>query len=425
MSKTLLVRGARQLLTLRGSDGPRRGADLLNLGLIQDGAVLISDGIIQEVGPSRRVENLAASRAAEVINANGRVVLPGFVDSHTHLVGGPPRLIDYEMWLAGATEQEVIEAGGGYPALFRAVREMSSRMLEAHARRVLRHCVRQGTTTIETKSGYGIKEAGEMKILRIHRSLCRGPATVVSTFMGARALPDEYEGRPDDYTEWLCSYLLPAIRRRKLAEFVDFVCDGSIFGCANVRRFFETAKQLGFGLKMHAGSCWNSSAVGLAVELGASSIYHADSLNGRDAALLSRSDTVAALLPGSAFYLGNERYVYARALIDRGVAVALATDYNPETCPSHNMQMMIALACRKMNMTPAEAISASTINGAYAVGRAHRTGSIETGKDADLVILSVPDYREIPYHFGVNLVETTIRKGRMIYRARDVPWPLD
>ena len=425
MGKALLVRGARQLLTLRGPSGPRRGADLVSLGLIQDGAVLIADGIIREVGPSRRVENLAAARTAEEINAHGRVVLPGFVDSHTHLVSGPPRLLDYEMWMAGATEQEIVAAGGGYPALFRAIRDMSSRTLEAHARRILRDCVRQGTTTIEAKSGYGIREAGEMKTLRVHAALCTGPATVVSTFLGARFLPDEYAGQPDDYVDWLCAEMLPRVRRRKLAEFAGFVFEEDIFGAANARRFLETAKQLGFGLKVHAGRCRDNSGAGIAVELGAAGIDLMGGCNDRDAARLARSNTVATLLPGSDFYLGSESYPCARALIDRGVAVALATGYNPETSPSYSMQMMIALACRMMSMTPAEAVSASTINGAHALRRAHRAGSIETGKDADLIMLSVPDYREIPYHFGVNLVEMTIRKGRVIYRAPDVLWPLD
>jgi imidazolonepropionase len=278
---------------------------------------------------------------------------------------------------------------------------------------------------MDMRSGYGINEAGEMKTLRVHLALCKGPLTVVSTFMGACSVPEEYLGRPDDYIEWLCSYMLPRVRRRKLAEFVGFVCDDDIFGLENTRRILESAKQLGFSLKVQAGHWRNGGAVSMAVEMEAASVDDIVRADEVETSLLAQSNTIAILLPGSAFYLATERYACARAMIDRGVAVALATDYNPVTSPSWNMQMMIALACRKMNMTPAEAISACTINGAHALRRAHRVGSIEAGKDADLIMLSVPDYREIPYHFGVNLVEMTIRKGRVIYRAPDVRWPLE
>ena len=422
MRKPVLVRGARQLLTLRGPSGPRRGGDLLNLGVIQDGAVLIVDGLIHQVGSSRRIENLEAARGAEEINASGRVVLPGFVDSHTHLVGGPARLLDYEMSLAGASHAQINQAGGGFPAIYRSLQEIPSRTLEAHARRVLRDCIRQGTTTIEAKSGYGVNETGELKTLRVHAALRNAPVALVSTFMAAHFIPPGFDRTPGEYIDWLCSSMLPLIRRRRLAEFAEICCEEGVFSIDQARKYLEAAKRLGFGLKMHAGQYKNIGGVRLAVELGTTSVGHVIFVDQYDVDLLAQSNTIATLLPGSVFHLGSPAYSPARTLIDRGAAVALATNYNPATSPSHNMQMMLSQACREMAMTPAEAISAATINGAHSLRLANRAGSIEVGKDADLVMLSVPDYREIPYHFGVNLVEMTMTKGRVIHTAPDIQW---
>jgi imidazolonepropionase len=421
MRKPILIRGARQLLTLKGPSVPRRGVELSDLGIIQDGAVLIADGEIKNVGPARQIENLAAARGAEEIDANGRVVLPGFIDSHTHLISGPPRLLDFEMGLAGKTEHEIAEAGGGFPAAFKALQDIPRRTLAAQALDILKYCVRQGTTTIETKSGWGVTEAGELKILRAHASIRAAPVSVVSTFVAARFLPPECGMGQAEYIEWACSHMLPLVARRKLAEFADF-SEESEFSLDQARHFLETAKRLGFGLKIQAAQRRNPGAIRLAAELGAASVDHAVQVDEEDAALLARSSVVATLLPGPALYVDTQRYAPARMLIDRGVAVALATNYNPQTCPSHNMQMMMFLACRKMRMTPAEAVSAATINAAHALGRANAIGSIEAGKRADLVMLSVPDYREIPYHFGVNLVEMTMKDGRVIFRAPEMRW---
>jgi imidazolonepropionase len=417
------VRGARQLLTLRGPPGPRRGAELKNLGIIQDGAILIVDGIIREVGSARRVENLAGARAAEEINAAGCVVLPGFVDSHTHLVGGPARLLDYEMHLAGATQQEIDKAGGGFPAIFKSMQEVSIHTLEAQGRRGAEDCFRQGTTTIEAKSGYGINETGEIKILRAQSKLNGRLGNVTSTFMASSYMLGQYENQPGEYVDWLCDYMLPLVWKRKLATFADISCGEDAFTVLEARRYLLAARQIGFGLKLHAGQHANIGGMRLAVELGTVSVDHAIYLDADDAALLAHSSVIATLLPGPAFHSGTSSYAPARMLIDAGVAVALATDYNPQTSPSHSMQAILSLACRQMRMTPAEAISAATINGAHALSISARVGSIELGKDADLVIVNVPDYRELPYHFGGNLVETTMQKGRVIYRASGVEWP--
>lgn len=415
------MRGARQLLTLRGPNGPHRGVDLRNLGIIHDGAILIVDGLIREVGPTRRLENLSESRQADEIDANGSVVVPGFVDSHIHLIGGPARLFDYEMGLAGATQAEIATAGGGFDAIYKLMQDVSGHTLEAQAIRVLEESIRQGTTTLEAKSGYGVTDTGELKILRAHASLNERFGNIVSTFMTAREIPRDHGKLPSEYVNWLRSKLLPVVQKRKLAKFVDISCEG-MFSLQEASQLLLAARNLGFGLKMHAGEYSNIGAVKLAVELWAVSVAHLVHVDQADIQALAGSPTMATLLPGSVFYQGGQRYAPARTLIDQGVAVAIATNYNPETCPSHNMQMIISLACSKMNMTPAEAISAATINGAHALGMGQQIGSIEVGKQADLVILDVSDYREIPYHFGVNLVRTTIKKGRPIYNASQVQW---
>jgi imidazolonepropionase len=391
MSKVTLVRGARQLLTLHGPSGPRRGADLRNLGLIQDGAVLIVDGVIREVGSSRRVENLALARQADEIDATRRVVMPGFVDSHMHIVGEP----------------------GG----------VSPRALEKQTLRTVEEAVRHGTTTLESKSGFGLSEAGEIKILRVHQVLQKRPVSLVSTFLSTPSATEYQEG-PDEYLDWVRSHMLPLVKRRKLAEFADIRCEEGAFKQDHARRYLIAARDLGFGLKMHTGQRSNAGVIRLAAEMGAESVDHAVDASQEDAMLLAQSNTIATLLPGENFYLGAEPYAPARMLINSGVAVALATNYNSETSPSQNMQMMLTLACRRMNMTPAEAVTAATLNAAHALRRASSIGSIETGKSADLIILGVPDYREIPYHFGINLVDLVMKNGSVLVERAEVKWPV-
>lgn len=407
-----MIRGARQLLTLRGPDGPRRGIDLRNLGIIQDGAVLIADGLIREVGPSRRLENLALARGAEEIDASGRVVMPGFVDSHAHLAGGPARVSDYQMRMGGATEEQIAHSGGGALAAARAIQELSPRTLEMMALRALEEAVRHGTTAIEAKSGLGLTEAGEVKILRVYAGLRELPLTVAPTFLSTR-VPPEFGER-----------LLPMLRRRKLAEFAETRCEEGAFTPAQAGRYLSLARDLGLGLKVSAQQRLHPEAIAMALEMGAISVSGLVDASERDAMLLGRSQTIATLLPGAAFHLGTERFAPARRLIDNGAAVALASGYHPYDCPSQNMQMTIALACRSLQMTAAEAIAASTINAAHAVRRAASIGSIESGKSADLLILSVPDYRELPYHFGVNLVDLVTSRGTVLVERSGVKWPI-
>jgi imidazolonepropionase len=421
MRNVTLVRGARQLLTLRGPSGPRRGSDLRNLGLIQDGALLIVDGLVREVGPSRRIENLALAREAREIDASGCVVMPGFVDSHTHLVAGQARMSDYEMRLAGASHEAIAQAGGGPAALAKSIQELSLRSLETLAIRALDDAVRHGTTALEAKSGFGLTEAGELKILRVHAALEKQPADIVSTFLCTRVTPG-YENRTDDYLEWICRHALPLVKRRKLAEFADIRCEEDAFTLAQACKYLNAARALGFAVKLHGGPRAHLGMIRLAVESGATSVDHVLDASEEDVSLLAGSHCIATLLPGAGYYLGSERRPPARRLIDQGAAVALASNYNPETSPSQNMQMIIALACQTLNMTPAEAITAASINAAHALGRASSIGSLEAGKSADLLILSVPDYRELPYHFGVNLVERVMKSGRVLVERSEVRW---
>jgi imidazolonepropionase len=411
--RPILVRNARQLLTLQGPPGPRRGADLSNLGLMVNGAVLIVNGVIREVGLTSRLESLTAARGALKIDATGCVVLPGFVDSHTHLVGPPTRFFHSTDGPSSFVYDRLIRGD------VNLVGDLSGRTLVSRATRALKECIRNGTTTVEAKSGHGCDESGELRILKAHTELQSLPLTVVSTFMGARFLPASQHARRERYLNWLCDDMLPLVARRQLAEFVDIECEENVFSVIEARRVLSAARQLGFALKMHAGQFGNIGAIQLGLELGVASLDHLVYLDDSDMDMLATSSTIATLLPGGSFYVGSERYAPARALIDRGAAVALATNYNVDTSPSQSMQMTISLACSRMQMTAAEAISAATINGAWALRRADQIGSLEIGKHADLLVLSVPDYREIPQRFGVNLVTRTIKKGRVLYRAPD------
>jgi imidazolonepropionase len=398
MPKAILIRGARQLLTLRGSPGPRRGTDLKNLAIIPDGAVLIVDGRIHDVGPSRRLENLAVARQAALIDASGRVVMPGFVDSHTHIASGPARTRD-----SSAT-----------PGLARAIHQLSPRTLQAQGLHVAEEALRHGSTMLESRSGFGVSEANEVKILRVHAALQKRSVPLISTFSA---------DAPQDL-EWLCSHLLPLIHRRKLAQFASIhCCDETGFTVDQARRYLLAARQLKFGLQISTDAGSPTQPIALAVELGIASISHLLNATSADALRLAQSPTIATLLPGPVFHLGTSDYPPARMLIDAGVAVALGSRYHPETSPSESMQMMIALACGPMRMTPAEAVAAATINAAHALRMGSSIGSLESRKCADLLILDVPDYREIPYHFGMNLVHTVIKDGNVLVERSEVKWP--
>jgi imidazolonepropionase len=401
---------------MRGSAEPRRGSALEDVGLIADGAVLIRDGVIEQVGPTRRVENLARAHVAREIDATGRVVMPGFVDSHTHLVFGCPWLRDYESRIASGRERgtESLQAS------VQAVHSVSTARLEFRARAWVGRMIRHGTTTLEAKSGYGLDESGEMKILRALASLDGKPLDVQATFLAAQAIPPDRQRDLWGYLYWLSSQLMPRVRQRRLARFADVICGPSGLSTEQAERFLEMARDLGFLLKLHADHQAHSGAARLGVELGAVSVDHLEYADAEDIRLLARSSTIATLLPGCGLHQEKQPYAPAGEMIDAGVAVALATGFDPAVSPTYSMQMALSLACLRLRMTPAQAIAAATINGAHALQMADRVGSLEPGKQADLIILNVSDFREVPYYFGGNAVFMTIKQGRVLYREAEL-----
>ena len=409
MKRSVLIRGARQLLTLHGPSGPRRGEALRSIGVIEDGSILIVNGVISNVGPTRRVENLAEARSAEEINAAGRVVMPGFVDSHTHLLGAPGRVVHQRPRAVGKDD------GDSIPPAMQYIRNTPAATLDFHARRYLELLLRHGTTTVEAKSGYGLNASSELKMLRVLSGLNGGISTVIPTFFGAHVVPPEF-ANADDYIAWMCVELLPKLRDRKLTQFVDVCCDPAGFTVQQARPYLDAARRLGLGIKIHADQAVRSGGAQLAVEFGAVSADGLNTLEREDVEILARSSTIATLLPGTVHQGGFDRFPPARLLIDLGAAVALSTAFAPWSTSTFNMQMIVSLACSHMGMLPEEAIAAATINGACALGQGGRSGSLEYGKDADVLILNVSDYRDIPMHFGCNIVAVALRKGHVVYR---------
>ena len=412
----LLLVSIGQLLTLSSADrGPRRGASLSELSLIEDGAVLCMGGKIVSVGTTKdalRDPWLKKNRKKVTeIDCAGRVVLPGFVDSHTHPVFIQPRLVDFEKRIAGAGYEEIAEAGGGIRSSLEGVRNASQAALTQRVASALYDLAKHGTTTVEAKSGYGLSLESELKSLQAIRAAARQwPGTVVPTFLGAHVVPPEYRGRSQKYVEIVCKEMVPAVAKGKLARFVDVFCDRGAFSAEETGQIFQAANQHGLSVRAHMGQL-SETRIEPFLRFRPASLDHMDYVNEADLPPLAKSDTVATLVPGANYFLGLSRYPDARRLISAGVAVALATDYNPGTSPTVSMPMAMSLACTHMKMSPAEAITAATINGAFALGLADRKGSLEPGKDADLSVFDVRDYREIPYWFGVNRCIQTIIGG--------------
>lgn len=429
MDADLLIVNASQLLTCASPHGPKRGVALADPGLIEDGALACLEGQIVAVG--RTADLLAMLEdpdAAHIIDAAGKVVLPGFVDPHTHLLWAGDRVGEFEQRIAGASYMQIMQAGGGIMSTVRATRAASLDELIAQTLPRLDSLLTHGTTTAEVKTGYGLDLATELKMLDAIRLLDEEhPMDLIPTFMGAHAVPAEYQGRTDAFVDLVVSEMLPAIADLRYtmetpdgvytvaaADFCDVFCEAGVFDLAQTRRILEAARELGLGLKLHADEFEPIGGATLAVELGAVSADHLVRTTDEQLAALAASDVIAVSLPGTPFGLGHHDYTRARRLIELGGALALASDLNPGTCWCESMQFIVALACRYLKLTPAEAINAATINAAHALNLGRYVGSLEVGKQADVLVLDAPDYRHLGYRFGTNLVETVVKRGQMV-----------
>jgi imidazolonepropionase len=412
----LLIHHIAQLAGVsRSRQRAKRGPDLRDPALTENAAVLSDGETIRWVGPADQLPELPPGTA--VIDAAGKAVVPGFIDSHTHLIYAGSRVDEFEQRLHGQSYQEIAAQGGGINATVGSVRRASRDELKNLARPRLQRLLRFGVTTVEVKSGYGLSLDDELKCLEAVAELnAEGPWELVPTFLGAHAVPPEFARNREGYLRLVADEMLPEIARRRLAEFCDVFCETGVFSLEESRLILTAARKLGFRLKLHADELTPLGGAELAAHLGATSADHLLRISDAGMDALAASETVATLLPGTAFFLGMN-FAPARELIGRGVAVALASDCNPGTCPTENLPLVGAMACTQMKMLPAETLAGLTLNAAAALDRADRIGSIEAGKQADLVILDVPDYRQLFYHFGVNPVWRVIKRGRVVFTA--------
>jgi imidazolonepropionase len=419
MQVDLIIHSAQQLLTLSG--GPQRGDQLGNLELIEAGAVAVLDQKVVAVGPNQAIRG--SHTANLVIDATGCVVMPGFVDPHTHIVWTGDRAAEFEQRIAGATYMEIMAAGGGIMSTVRQTRKASVTQMVKETHNRAWRMISNGTTTAEAKTGYGLEFTTEIKMLQAILQLNKwGPLELIPTFLAAHAIPEEYTDHSLAYTELISNEMLPTLLdwwmehypSRKL-PFVDVFCENGAFDLEESRIILTKAKNLGFPLKIHADEFDGLGGTGLAVELGAVSADHLVETPSEDIAALGRSNTVAVALPCTPFGLAEAKYTPAKRILSAGGILALASDLNPGTAWCESMQFVIALACRYLRLTPAQGISAATINAAAAIGLDDRVGSLEAGKQADMIVLDIPDYRHLGYRFGTNLVSTVIKKGKIVF----------
>ncbi len=417
MQVDLLIHSASQVCVVPAHDGPQRGSRLGDLGIIEDGAIAVKDGKIVAVGKTAVLQQKFT--ADHTINANGRCVTPGFVDPHTHIPWYGDRANEFEMRLGGASYMEIMAAGGGIMSTVRNTRQASLDELVADNLPRLERMLRWGTTSAETKTGYGLEKAAELKQLDAMVELNRQqPVELTYTFLPAHAVPAEWNGRTDDYVQYVITDLLPAgadwMEKHNVTLFCDVFCEAGVFDVAQTRAILTRAAELGFRLKVHADEFEGLGGTRLAVELGAVSADHLVKTPDEDIAALGQGDTIAVGLPGTPFGLAEDEYTPAKAILAAGGALALASDCNPGTTWNESMQMVIALGCRYMGLTQAQALAAATINAAYAIGRGDEVGSLEAGKQADILILDTADYRQLGYRYGTNLVQTVVKSGSLV-----------
>lgn len=413
----LLIHSSSQLCTLSVNDGPQRGTQLGHLNIIEDGAIAIEEGVILETGDSRTLT--AKYDAFAEIDAEGRCVMPGFVDPHTHIPWSGDRAGEFEQRLAGATYMEIMTSGGGIMSTVRQTRRATLAELVNDNLPRLKRMLAFGTTSAEAKTGYGLDTQTEVKQLSAIAALNEQQhVELVPTFLAAHAVPSEYNGRTDAYVDLVMDEMLPAaaqwMERHDTPLFCDVFCEEGVFDLNQTRLILEMAKELGLGLKVHADEFVGLGGTALAVELGAISADHLVETPEADIVALGQGPTIAVGLPGTPFGLGHHDYTPAKQILAANGALALATDCNPGTCWCESMQMVIALACRYMGLTQAQAVAASTINAAYAIGRGEDIGSLDVGKQADIIILDTADYRQLGYRFGTNMVRTVVKKGALV-----------
>lgn len=414
MGDQLLIKNAAQVVTPQGHTAIK-GASMKDVKIYVNASVLIEDGHIVAVGDG--AEWAKTVPVDKQIDATGKTVLPGFVDSHTHFVFGGYRADEFLWRMEGMTYMEIMERGGGINNTMKATRNASAEELIEHSMDILEKMLAFGITTVEGKSGYGMDHDTELKQLEVMKELeQRQPVEIVRTFMGAHSIPPEYKGRNEEFLKFLVKEVMPDVKKADLAQFCDIFCEKGVFSIEESRQYLQQAKDMGFDLKIHADEIVTLGGAELGAELGCTSADHLLHASDEGIKALANSDTVATLLPTTAFCL-KEPFAPARKMIDAGCAVALATDFNPGSGFTNSVPLMIALGVIYMGMTAEEAITALTLNGAAAVGRADTIGSIEEGKQADIVILQYPSYKFLPYHTGVNIVETVIKKGKVVHQA--------
>jgi imidazolonepropionase len=394
------------------------GAELCELSIIADGGMLVSDGLIVATGPSGEIEKQMPGDA-EVVDATGRVVLPGFVDAHAHPVFAGNRVEEFEMRTRGATYEEIAAGGGGIRSTVRKTQAATEDQLLAQAKKHTEWFLRCGTTTVEAKSGYGLSVEDEVKILRVVRRLNQEtPMEFVPTFLGAHAIPEEFQSAPDRYVSLVIQEMLPRIADERLAEFCDVFCERGYFDLGTSRKVLSAARERGMGIRMHADQLTDGGGAQLAAELGAVTADHLEQTEAPGIAAMKRAGVQPVLLPGSVYALGKDRYPRAREMIEAGLAVVIATDFNPGSSPTPSMQMVLSLAATQMKMTPAEGVAAATINAAYSLKRGDKIGSLEVGKLANFALHDCADYRELAYYFGMPQTHSVYVRGEQVWFSR-------